>query len=308
MDAPDPTTRVRAMLVDTAGADGTTIGAADGLLQTYHGDPTINWQGLHAEAAARGDGVAPVGPPYWTLGRPSSVLAFWGADGRSRIAADPATPSPLLSLMAADPDPRVRQWASARGGAPSTAALPPIAPGVAPKRGSRWLPAVLAAVVTALAACLVGAGLWSAGVNNGYATTVVDQQAREATSREALTGQYELKELKRRICGNNKDYLSCVNMHVTLYNAVCLNTKLTGAASATCHDLSTFIDTTKVRYKKCGTGCKTRADADGKWGWPYLQAVPVVETVSNDDALPEISHVERCEFVLGAVKLGTCPR
>ncbi|MCA0294324.1 MAG: hypothetical protein LCH96_03220 [Actinobacteria bacterium] len=310
MDVTDSTTRVRMMLADTAGADGATISAADGLLRTFHGDPSVNWPALYAEVTQRAAGVAPAGSPYWTQGRPLSVLAFWGSDARARLAADQNTPAATLALLAADPDQGVRQWAAAPR-RPTVLAAPvpvPPVPGPAPRKGSRWLPAVLASLATAVVAGLIGAGLWSAGVQNGYTTTVVDQEAREATTHEELTGQYELKTLKRRVCGNNKDYLSCVNQHVTLYNTVCLSKDLNGLAKATCSDLKKFIHDVKVRYRRCGAGCRTRADANGLWGWAYLRTVPLVASVSNNDALPEITHDERCTFVLGPIKLGTCPR
>ena len=158
------------------------------------------------------------------------------------------------------------------------------------------------------AALAFGAVALIAGFSNAYSFTVVDQEERAETFHRELTGRYDVEEESRRICGGDEDYLSCINQHVVLYNVVCRGKTLTSDGSAVCKELKGFIAETRGKYRTCGSGCETRADSDGLWGWPYLRSVPVTVLVSNGDSLPEVAHRERCNFDLGPFKIGNCSR
>lgn len=161
---------------------------------------------------------------------------------------------------------------------------------------------VVTAVVTAGAVSTVFAVVLAIGLGNGYTTTVVD---REETTDTVVDG-LDLRE-STQICGDNADYNTCVNMHVAMYNSVCVSypswrESLTPGARVTCNALGDFIDDAKKRYQSCGAGCVTIAD-DGKWGYPYLLPVPNEVPVAR----AAVTHAEHCFFDLGLVKLGVCP-
>lgn len=315
----DATAQVAQLVLGQAAqADGASISALDTSLHSQLQNPAVDWAGLHGEALRRDPGVAPVGPPYWAHGRPLSVLAFLGVSARDRIAADPRSPEALLSIMAGDPDPTVARRIAARS-QPAAAPVPgppPAQPFATPPPADRgpatsrraWLPALIGSAITAVVLVALVAALASLGLGNAYSYTVTDQAARAETSHEEWTGTFTIVDTNKRICGNGKDYLSCVNQHVAVYNTACLNLKLTSDAASTCRQLKNFITQTKARYKSCGYGCKTRAGSNGLWGWAYLRAMPITEQVSNGDAAPAVSHTEYCTFALGPIKLGSCPK
>lgn len=317
MNGPDATASVaQEVFAASSRVDGATIGTVDANLRNHVQNHAVDWRRLHAEAQQRDRGVIPEGPPYWDQGRPLSVLAFMGAAARVRIAADPHTPGALLAIMAGDPDQSVhgavagRAAAAPGANAPMAAegrpdaVPPPTRPG-SPRRV--WMSAVVASLATAVVLAAAVAGLAFVGLNNGYSYSVTDQTGREETFHEEWTGTYDIVALNKRICGDNDDYLSCIDQHEAVHTTECLNLKLTSDGAATCRELKTFIKQGKARYKTCGYGCTTRADSNGLWGWTYLRAVPVTEQVSNKDAVPEVTHIERCTFVLGPITLGSCP-
>jgi hypothetical protein len=112
---------------------GRNLLATDGTLHGYEGT-RIDWNALWREAAMGIKDIPPYGArPYWTPNGPGgapapfSVLAFWGASVRLRIATDPATDRGTLTMLAGDqyltgqpdpsagdPDPRVQSAAAKR--------------------------------------------------------------------------------------------------------------------------------------------------------------------------------------------------
>lgn len=89
---------------------GRKLLASDGFLHTYD-QADVDWRDLWAIAAVRRNDVPPCEKhPYWAAhgpdGRqvPISVLAFWGAADRERIACDPETEWVYLAYMKDDPN------------------------------------------------------------------------------------------------------------------------------------------------------------------------------------------------------------
>jgi tetratricopeptide (TPR) repeat protein len=62
----------------------------------------------HAEATARDDTVAPVGPPYWGANGLITTVGLLGVEGRKSLAVSPSTDPSMLALMANDPNADVR--------------------------------------------------------------------------------------------------------------------------------------------------------------------------------------------------------
>lgn len=156
---------------------------------------------------------------------------------------------------------------------------------------------------------VVGFVAWSVaaiGMHNGYEHTVVDQEARTATYHSELSGTYSLVSTGEQLCGDDEDYLSCINQHVTLFNSVCVGYTLTDSAQLTCDDLSEFIDDVNDQYDSCGYGCRTRADGED-WGWSYQRLVQTRRDVLTSDGVPQVSHVERCDFQFAGWSIGSCP-
>ena len=107
--------------------------ATDGKLHGYE-HVGVDWNDIWDAARRRSTGVPPFGVrPYWSRHGPSgspaphSVLAFWGASARLRIAQDPSTDGITLAMLAGiqdltgtptrssgDPDPAVRAAAARR--------------------------------------------------------------------------------------------------------------------------------------------------------------------------------------------------
>lgn len=153
---------------------------------------------------------------------------------------------------------------------------------------------------------LLGAAI-AVGASNGYTTTVVDQ-------RGATYQVFESMSLSSGdpICGGGEDYNTCLNLHIAMYNSVCLDpeptlffdggTVLSESALATCNDLDKFIEDVRKRAASCGYGCTTRVDKDGRWGWGYLTPYPQMREV----AVPRITHIETCWFELGPARVGEC--
>ncbi|MDR0951076.1 MAG: hypothetical protein LBM13_05570 [Candidatus Ancillula sp.] len=126
----------------------------------------------------------------------------------------------------------------------------------------------------------------------------IDQKASNSTYQ---TGNYNIEDTGNSICGNNEDYLSCVNQSVSVYNSVCVNKNLTASANKTCDDFSSFIDEIKQKYDSCGYGCTTSSE-NGKWGWDYLEDVPETKTKT----IPEEKHAAFCYLGNGWLKIGEC--
>lgn len=304
METGDLTSRLeRHLIFEESSVTGETIAAADRYLHSHQGNPDVDWSRIRSAALARFGDLPPQGAPYWSQGQPLTVAAFWAATARGQIASDPRTPPQLLAILSADPVPAVSSRAQANPSAPVSAAPPP----VGARQRKRWPVALAASLITGVLFGLLVVALVSTGLGNAYSFTVVDQEARAGTFREELTGRHDLTEAKKRICGGDEDYLSCLNQHVTLYNTVCADQDLTEEATQLCSQLDDFVDSTRSRYRTCGSGCRTQVDSSGQWGWPYLNQVPETTEVSNGDALPEISHVENCYFSLGPVRIGNCP-
>lgn len=184
---------------------------------------------------------------------------------------------------------------------------PPPVPAPPRVRGSHvpWI--VLSGILSAVVVAAVFLVLIIVGLSNAYTVTVVDRAAHAETFHTEVGDTFDIVEQGGRICDSGDDYWNCVNMHVAMYNTVCLDQALTADATQTCTNLSSFIADTKKRYKKCGAGCTTKGNKDGLWGWAYLRLAPTSVEVSNNDQQPEVTHEERCAFDLGAIRLGTCP-
>ena len=127
-------------------------------------------------------------------------------------------------------------------------------------------------------------------------------------TREEPTGLYDVYETDRRICGNDEDYFSCVNQHVAVFNSSCADVPLTQAGDEICTELEGFIEDTKASYAECGADCRTVAGDGGLWGWAYLETEAEMHEVVDQEARPAVTHTERCDFVLGAIEIGSCPR
>lgn len=284
--------------------DAQLVSAMDGFLHTYLGEG-VDWSRIHAFAAERDPTATALwSSPYWQSdSEPLSVLAFCGAQLRTRIAAAPTTPQLLLELMTADADTEVRQFATDNL---RHARITVAATGAQVKEGSRRRIAVLASAVTAVVVSGVVALLVAIGLNNAYSFTVVDQEAHAATSRLVTADDFNLVANKSQLCKPGDDYTGCLNMHVVMYNSVCIGQSLAPAAVQKCTDLSRFIEDVRVRAAGCGYGCTTSETNSGLWGWSYLRLDPVSVSISNKDERPEISHEEHCHFELGPVELGNC--
>ncbi|SFS00614.1 hypothetical protein SAMN04487783_0469 [Agrococcus baldri] len=108
------------MLLTEEVATGHDVSVADPLLSSYW-KHSINWRTLWLAAVDKSTGVTPMHrAPYWTASDfeygsvPLTVVAFWGAVARHRIANDPSTDLSLLEIMANDPSPIVRAAATAK--------------------------------------------------------------------------------------------------------------------------------------------------------------------------------------------------
>lgn len=169
-----------------------------------------------------------------------------------------------------------------------------------------YIAALTVAITLTLGSSVLGT-LMIAGLNNAYSFPVVVQEARPATTQLVHGSAMNLTQTDGRICGGGEDYSDCLNMHIAMYNSVCVGMPLTASARSTCADLSTFIDDVSARAADCGSGCTTRTDEQGLWGWAYLRPTSERVAISNDNRLPEITHDEHCVFSLGAVQFGNCP-
>lgn len=163
---------------------------------------------------------------------------------------------------------------------------------------------VVTAVITT-AAVLTAVGIVLAiGLNNGYTSTVIDRP--ESTDRVYSGIEFSDGD---QICGDNDDFNVCVNMHIAMYNSICVSPELPYSydlspfAEAACEGLDEFIDKARDTYAGCGAGCVTIADKDGRWGYSYMVPAAWMKQVT----VAEISHQERCWFDLGAFTLGYCP-
>ena len=164
----------------------------------------------------------------------------------------------------------------------------------------------LTVVITlAMLSSAVGA-LIVAGLNNAYSYTVVLQEAEPATTQPGFGSSVNLASGGGDLCGDGDDYTGCLNMHVAMYNSVCVGVSLTATAQSTCSSLSAFIEDVRIQADGCGSGCTTQADEQGRWGWAYLRPAPAPTMVSNDNALPELSYERYCLFSLGPVQVGDC--
>lgn len=288
---------------------GSHLEATDGFFHSYLEDATIDWRAVHGIAGQHNGDIPPIGSPYWTDGKPVSILAFWGSSVRARIAADTAVNPSWLELMEADPSAQVRRNIGtnfstparvrarlAQEGAPARTSYanrhnletaPP--PGPSIKWG--WVVAVVAIL------CVIG-------FNNGYSHEVREQTG-SADRRPVGTGQHDVRQTSMQICGANEDFGACVNQHISVFNAVCVPNALTPQGERVCRGLSDFIDTVQNEQLRCGSGCRTRAGPDGRWGWSYLRAV---ERKKRPAKPPRTRHIERCSFDLGPIKVGSCPR
>lgn len=113
-----------AMIAQFVRTDPTPITATnmtevDGTLSSYAQEGGFDWARLHTEAAQNDPSVLPQGAPYWAGGLPLSMLGFWGAATRERLASDPQLPGPLLALMAGDPAAGVRDRVAANPATPA---------------------------------------------------------------------------------------------------------------------------------------------------------------------------------------------
>lgn len=99
---------------------GADMTVNDGFLHTYW-DADVSWERIRfdAESHSMGQGIPLFEmPPYWVRSGPGgawvpiSRLAFCVQPTRLRIAQDPDTPAPLLTMMASDWDPEVGAAAS----------------------------------------------------------------------------------------------------------------------------------------------------------------------------------------------------
>jgi hypothetical protein len=153
--------------------------------------------------------------------------------------------------------------------------------------------------VTALLVLLVVIGF-----SNGYSHRVVDQVARGATTYEEFAGTYSVVDRGGQLCASGDDYYACVEMHRAMFNSICASRPLNAIARSTCDRLSAFVADTQARYASCGYGCTT--SGSGPWGWSYHTLEADTVMVSSE-ALPQISHEERCDFDLGVIRFGQCP-
>ncbi len=167
--------------------------------------------------------------------------------------------------------------------------------------------ALLTVVITFSVLSSVLGALAVAGLNNAYSYRVVLQEAVPATSQDGYGSAMNLTQSGGDLCGDGEDYGGCLNMHVSMYNSVCVGTALTTSAQATCSSLLDFIEDVRVQVEDCGTGCTTRANAEGRWGWAHLRPSVGRVSISNDNAVSEVSTEEHCLFVLGPIQLGSCP-
>lgn len=294
------------ILTSAAAVNAANIVAMDGFLYTYGEDTKIDWRAIHARAQTRDRSVGPYGGAYWVDGRPLSNLAFVGARQRESIAASSGVPAHLLEIMSADADARVIARLIENPSTPDEVREVLRANPLSRVSAGRRADSHGRLVGIAAGATLVV--LTILGFASGYTVEIVDQQAHAATFSEVATGEYNLFASGDQICTGGEDYLSCVNSHVAVYNSSCSGRELTLAASSLCVELSAFIDDTKARYDGCGYGCTTVAGADGRWGWAYLDAVPVTVMQPNNDARQRITHDERCVFDLGPIEIGTCTK
>ena len=158
-----------------------------------------------------------------------------------------------------------------------------------------WLPLVTVSVLS----------FWVVGASNSYDVEVVTQEARAATMSLQPTGLFDVVTTDDRICEPGDDYLFCLNGHVSSYNAACANQPLSRFGSMTCVKMSDFIEQTRHTYEGCGYGCVATGEI-GNWGWPHLMLEAETRMMSNNDALPRLTHRERCFFDLGVLQVGNC--
>jgi hypothetical protein len=150
---------------------------------------------------------------------------------------------------------------------------------------------------TIIGACLL---LFLISVSTAERWTVVDVPEHLETfhEEERVTDEYDVFDTGEPICeGNGRDdYLTCVNMHVTMYNSICAKKKLSFSAKATCDGLDEFIDGAKAKYQSCRYGCTTGVTADGKWGWNYYSSElsTTTELEGNNDYTPAKTHQATC--------------
>ncbi len=186
----------------------------------------------------------------------------------------------------------------------------PAANRIDPKRPREAAPVYVATltvvIMFSVLSSLLGA-LAVAGLNNAYSYEVVLQQASPATTQDGYGSAMNLTQSGGVLCGDDEDYNGCLNMHIAMYNSVCVGTTLTSSAQSTCESLLDFIDDVRAQVDTCGAGCTTQADAEGRWGWEYLRPSPGRASILNDNAVSEIKYQEHCLFSLGPIQIGSCP-
>ncbi|WP_395243503.1 hypothetical protein ACGGZK_15420 [Agromyces sp. MMS24-K17] len=173
--------------------------------------------------------------------------------------------------------------------------------------------AVLSVLMTLVVVSSVLGALVVAGLNNAYAFDVVVQEEHAATTTQGYGSAMNVSRSPSwassgggtYLCGDGDDYNTCVNMHIAMYNSVCLG-ELTASGQATCSSLREFNASIKAQAADCGSGCTTRGDAQGNWGWTYVTVTPEEVEVPNRDFRPEITYTDHCDFSLGPIELGNC--
>lgn len=143
---------------------------------------------------------------------------------------------------------------------------------------SLYISVAILAFIIAFISIGIGVIAIGAGLSSGTL-----QEPKPKTFRTEYTGSNDISYSDNYICGGNADFYACINMHVSVYNSTCVSQSLSSSAHDTCDRLLEFINQLKSTYSTCGYDCKTVADAEGKWGWQYLQLVPETRQVSDYD-------------------------
>lgn len=170
--------------------------------------------------------------------------------------------------------------------------------------------AVLTIVITLSVVSSVIGALLVTGLNNARSHEVIVSELTSLSAYSATT--IDLVQSSRQICRDGDDYTQCLNMHIAMYNSVCVTSDaspfstpatLSSTARLTCNSLGGLIEDMQVERANCGYGCTVRVGADGRWGFAYLRPSLVATKVH----VPRVTYEERCDFDLGPIKLGYCP-
>lgn len=293
-DSFEPPTDAIAFVIDAGELiTGSQIEYVDSLLRQFCIGRSFLWSDIRSTVESFRGELPPFGGTYWLGEKPVSLAAFFTTEARLRLASDPQTPAGLRSLMTVDHEASVRIQALVESRTADHAQSPSDESGNSGFFGKLfWIAAI----------AFLAVGFINARVYEANAET---QTPDTAESSQSIT--YNIVDTKDRICSDGDQYVSCLNMHIQMYNQTCASDySLSESAQDLCDSLKKWNAKGKKTAKGCGSGCTARSEKGEEWGWTTLKLVPEEVAPTPDEGLFGI-QLKECLFLFSDIKLGACP-